>query len=109
LLREKPLANRTISLYGWVRGTFLKNRSAVHIPGIGDLTIKDVTVLPDPCPLPSKEKMKRSLNEKERIIYAPFSGLGGIVYDKDAIYIERGGSHAYKKARHELVEVLEKC
>ncbi|EJW75814.1 hypothetical protein WUBG_13277 [Wuchereria bancrofti] len=42
LLREKPLANRTISLYGWVRGTFLKNRSAVHIPGIGDLTIKDV-------------------------------------------------------------------
>uniref|UniRef100_A0AAF5PUS6 Bms1-type G domain-containing protein n=1 Tax=Wuchereria bancrofti TaxID=6293 RepID=A0AAF5PUS6_WUCBA len=107
LLREKPLANRTISLYGWVRGTFLKNRSAVHIPGIGDLTIKDVTVLPDPCPLPSKEKMKRSLNEKERIIYAPFSGLGGIVYDKDAIYIERGGSHAYKKARHELVEVLE--
>uniref|UniRef100_A0A0R3RRL0 Bms1-type G domain-containing protein n=1 Tax=Elaeophora elaphi TaxID=1147741 RepID=A0A0R3RRL0_9BILA len=107
LLREKPLANRTISLYGWVRGTFLKNHAAVHIPGIGDLTIKDVTALPDPCPLPSKEKMKRSLNEKERIIYAPFSGLGGIVYDKDAIYIETGGSHSYKKARHELVEVLE--
>ncbi|CAG9538438.1 unnamed protein product [Cercopithifilaria johnstoni] len=107
LLREKPLANRTISLYGWVRGTFLKNHAAVHIPGMGDLMIKDVTALPDPCPLPSKEKMKRSLNEKERIIYAPFSGLGGIVYDKDAIYIETRGSHSYKKARHELVEVLE--
>uniref|UniRef100_A0A1I7VF09 Bms1-type G domain-containing protein n=1 Tax=Loa loa TaxID=7209 RepID=A0A1I7VF09_LOALO len=106
LLREKPLANRMISLYGWVRGTFLKNHSAVHIPGIGDLMIKDVTALPDPCPLPSKEKMKRSLNEKERIIYAPFSGLGGIVYDKDAIYIETGGSHSYKKPRHELIEVL---
>ncbi|KAL3985377.1 hypothetical protein ACH3XW_38380 [Acanthocheilonema viteae] len=107
LLREKPLANRTISLYGWVRGTFLKNHAAVHIPGIGDLMIKDVTALLDPCPLPSKEKMKRSLNEKERVIYAPFSGLGGVVYDKDAIYLETGGSHSYKKARHELVEVLE--
>ncbi|VDK70447.1 unnamed protein product [Onchocerca ochengi] len=107
LLREKPLANRTISLYGWVRGTFLKNHTTVHIPGVGDLVIKDMMALPDPCPLPSKEKMKRSLNEKERVIYAPFSGLGGIVYDKDAIYIETGGSHSYKKARHELVEVLE--
>ncbi|KAM3717254.1 Ribosome biogenesis protein [Dirofilaria immitis] len=107
LLREKPLMNRTISLYGWVRGTFLKNHATVHIPGMGDLIIKDVTALPDPCPLPSKEKMKRSLNEKERVIYAPFSGLGSIVYDKDAIYIETGGSHSYKKARHELVEILE--
>ncbi|OZC09783.1 hypothetical protein X798_03186 [Onchocerca flexuosa] len=107
LLREKPLVNRTISLYGWVRGTFLKNHATVHIPGMGDLMIKDVMALPDPCPLPSKEKMKRSLNERERVVYAPFSGLGGIVYDKDAIYIETGGSHSYKKARHELVEVLE--
>uniref|UniRef100_A0A915PQG9 Bms1-type G domain-containing protein n=1 Tax=Setaria digitata TaxID=48799 RepID=A0A915PQG9_9BILA len=107
LLREKPMMNRTISLYGWVRGTFLENHAAVHIPGVGDLRIRNVTALPDPCPLPSKEKMKRSLNEKERVIYAPFSGLGGIVYDKDAIYIEMGGSHSYKKARHELVEVLE--
>ncbi|VDN05911.1 unnamed protein product, partial [Thelazia callipaeda] len=107
-IREKPSTNRTISLYGWVRGTFLKNHSPVHIPGVGDLRIRDITALPDPCPLPSKEKMKRSLNERERVIYAPFSGLGGIVYDKDAIYIETGGSHSFKKARHELLEVLEK-
>lgn len=26
---------------------------------------------------------------------------------QDAIYIETGGSHSYKKARHELVEALE--
>ena len=38
-------------------------------------------MLPDPCPLPEKEK-KRSLTEKERLIYAPMSGVGGIVYDK---------------------------
>ncbi|KAJ8313478.1 hypothetical protein KUTeg_008971, partial [Tegillarca granosa] len=39
--------------------------------------------LPDPCPSPDMEK-KRSLNQKERMIYAPMSGVGGIVYDKDA-------------------------
>uniref|UniRef100_F1KTP3 Ribosome biogenesis protein BMS1 n=1 Tax=Ascaris suum TaxID=6253 RepID=F1KTP3_ASCSU len=107
ILRENPRANRSISLYGWVRGTFLKNHSAVHIPGVGDLRIKQMSALPDPCPLPSKEKMKRSLNERERVIYAPFSGLGGILYDKDAIYIETGGSHVFRKARHELIDALE--
>lgn len=44
IIREKPLENRTISLYGWLRGTFLNNRSAVHIPGMGDLIIKDVWI-----------------------------------------------------------------
>lgn len=38
-------------------------------------------VLPDPCPLPDKSK-KRSLNESEKMIYAPMAGVGGIVYDK---------------------------
>ncbi|GBN64172.1 hypothetical protein AVEN_204866-1, partial [Araneus ventricosus] len=53
----------------------------------GDHLIKNIHFLPDPCPLPDKLK-KRSLNEKERLIYAPMSGVGGIVYDKDAVYIE---------------------
>ncbi len=30
------------------------------------------------------------------MLYAPFSGVGGIVYDKDAVYIELGGSHSHK-------------
>lgn len=62
--------------------------------GCGDLRIADVSFLPDPCPLPSKEK-KRSLVEKEKLIYAPFSGVGGIVYDKDAVYVDLGGSHSH--------------
>lgn len=41
----------------------------------------------DPCPLPEELK-KRSLVEKEKLVYAPFSGVGGIVYDKDAVYVE---------------------
>uniref|UniRef100_A0A0N4UXP8 Bms1-type G domain-containing protein n=1 Tax=Enterobius vermicularis TaxID=51028 RepID=A0A0N4UXP8_ENTVE len=107
VIRTDPLTDRCISLYGWVRGIPLLNHSMVHIPGVGDLRIKEVTSLPDPCSLPSKEKLKRSLNEKERLVYAPFSGLGGIVYDKDAIYVETGGSHLFKSARHELVSALD--
>ncbi|TKR88061.1 hypothetical protein L596_012359 [Steinernema carpocapsae] len=108
-LREDPRANRTISLYGWVRGSYLKHGCAVHIPGVGDFRVKDVSALPDPCPLPTKNKKTRSLNEKERVIYAPMSGLGGIVYDKDAVYIDTGGAQAFKgkKRRNELVEALE--
>uniref|UniRef100_A0A0N4U0I0 Bms1-type G domain-containing protein n=1 Tax=Dracunculus medinensis TaxID=318479 RepID=A0A0N4U0I0_DRAME len=107
ILHDNPRANRVISLYGWVRGTFLKSHSAVHIPGVGDFRIKEINALSDPCPLPSKEKVKRTLNERERIIYAPFSGLGGIVYDKDAIYIDTGGSHTFRKPRHELLRALD--
>ena len=78
-----------------MRGVPLKKDSSVHIPGCGDLKIKDVCFLPDPCPLPETIK-KRALVEKERLIYAPFSGVGGIVYDKDAVYIDLGGSHYHK-------------
>ncbi len=47
----------------------------------------DVDVLPDPCPLPSTVK-KRGLNEKERLLYAPMADVGGLLYDKDAVYID---------------------
>lgn len=67
--------------------------------GCGDHRLSDVTFLSDPCPLPDKMK-KRSLVEKEKLIYAPMSGVGGIIYDKDSIYIELGGSHS-----HSLKEV----
>lgn len=62
---------------------------------MGDLKIHDISYLPDPCALPEVIK-KRSLIEKEKLIYAPFSGVGGIVYDKDAVYVELGGSHSHK-------------
>lgn len=71
-------------------------QSSIHIPGCGDLKIKDISFLPDPCPLPEQLK-KRALVERERLIYAPFSGVGGIVYDKDAVYVELGGSHSHTK------------
>ena len=44
-------------------------------------------MLPDPCPLPGTAK-KRSLNERERLLYAPMADVGGLLYDKDAVYID---------------------
>ena len=75
-----------------MRGIPLLPNSPFHMPGYGDFQIHDLSVLPDPCSLPDKHK-RRSLNEKEKMIYAPMSGLGGIVYDKDAVYVDLGGSH----------------
>lgn len=96
LIRKNPKCDRTISLYGYIRGVPLKKESSVHIAGLGDLKISDVSYLPDPCPLPEQLK-KRALIEKEKLIYAPFSGVGGIVYDKDAVYVDLGGSHSHKR------------
>lgn len=45
-----------------------------------------MTSLADPCPLPSAAK-KKGLRDKERLFYAPMSGLGDLLYDKDAVYI----------------------
>lgn len=98
IIRQNEKSNRTVCLFGYSRGANFKPDQDIHIPGCGDFKIKNITFIPDPCPLPNKEKTtakRRSLNEKEKRIYAPMSGVGGIVFDKDAIYIDLGGSHSF--------------
>ncbi|XP_044152421.1 ribosome biogenesis protein BMS1 homolog [Bufo gargarizans] len=110
-VRLNPKIDRKVSLYGYLRGAYLKNKTQVHIPGVGDFAFSEVSFLPDPCPLPDQLK-KRSLNEKEKTIYAPLSGVGGVVYDKDAVYIDLGPNYAQQeqqraaKPSHELVKSL---
>ncbi|CAG5122656.1 unnamed protein product, partial [Candidula unifasciata] len=104
-IRQNPKCDRTVSLYGYMRGTHMKSKSMVHIAGCGDYAIKDMTFLPDPCPTPQMEK-RRSLNKRERVIYAPMSGVGGIVYDKDAVYIDMGTQKAEEDKPSELVAAL---
>ena len=53
---------------------------------MGDTRVESVSLLPDPCPLPDVTK-RRSLNEKEKVLYAPLADVGEILYDKDAVYI----------------------
>uniref|UniRef100_A0A671V0Q9 BMS1 ribosome biogenesis factor n=1 Tax=Sparus aurata TaxID=8175 RepID=A0A671V0Q9_SPAAU len=108
--RTDPRCDRTVSLYGYLRGTHLKNKGQVHIPGVGDFEVADVNFLPDPCSLPDAQK-KRALNEKERLLYAPMAGVGGVVYDKDAVYIDLPASHVKQQQEEvrpttELVQSL---
>ncbi|CAA7026396.1 unnamed protein product [Microthlaspi erraticum] len=79
--------NRNITLYGYLRGCNLKKGMKVHIAGVGDFGLAGVTALPDPCPLPSAAK-KKGLRDKEKLFYAPMSGIGDLLYDKDAVYID---------------------
>jgi len=104
VLRTQAKADRTVSLYGYLRGTNLKNNQGLHLAGVGDFSIQSISFLPDPCPLPDGIK-KRTLVEKDKTIYAPMAGVGGVVYDKDAVYIDLGGSHAHKKGDAEDVLV----
>ena len=58
-IRQDPLCDRSIYLYGFLRGTYLRPTQKVHVPGLGDFSVDGITVLEDPCPLPSKEGEKR--------------------------------------------------
>jgi ribosome biogenesis protein BMS1 len=97
-IENDPLCDRTISLYGYLRGTNLSAiEPKVHVPGVGDFAVSQVTGLPDPCPSPgavAREQgteggkiKRRSLSDKQKLIYAPMSDVGGIMFDKDAVYI----------------------
>ena len=99
-VRVNSKCDRRVSLYGYIRGAHMRNKSRIHIAGCGDFAVNDITFLPDPCPLSAVGDdlaKKKTLDERERTIYAPFSGVGGIVYDKDAVYIDLGGSHHQSK------------
>ncbi|KAH4052658.1 hypothetical protein HBH49_104510 [Parastagonospora nodorum] len=97
-MEQNPKCDRTVALYGYLRGTnFPAGGSRVHIPGVGDLTVTSTEALPDPCPTPFAEKQgekmtgkkKRTrLGEKQKILYAPMSDVGGVLVDKDAVYID---------------------
>ncbi|KAL1923885.1 uncharacterized protein VTP21DRAFT_6920 [Calcarisporiella thermophila] len=93
-VRKDPKMDRTVTLYGYLRGTNMKQGGKVHIPGAGDAYIEELSVLTDPCPLP--DKVRRSLSEKQKLIFAPMSDVGGIMYDKDAVYINVPGSFTKK-------------
>jgi ribosome biogenesis protein BMS1 len=58
------------------------------------MDIKTVTELGDPCPLPDADSEKRrKLSEKKKLlVHAPMSDVGGVVYDKDAVWINVPGN-----------------
>ncbi|KAI6042628.1 DUF663-domain-containing protein [Pisolithus marmoratus] len=91
---SKGKCDRTITLYGYLRGTNLRQSAKVHIPGVGDMAITSVNILGDPCPLPDADSEKRrKLSEKKKLlVHAPMSDVGGVMYDKDAVWINVPGN-----------------
>ncbi|TIB12854.1 hypothetical protein E3P93_02169 [Wallemia ichthyophaga] len=93
VVRQNPAIDRNVTLYGYVRGVPLKQQTTIHIPGAGDMNIKSLEALDDPCPPPTKDsERKRRLADKQRLIHAPMSDLGGVRYDKDAIWVRVNGN-----------------
>lgn len=97
-MEEDPKCDRTVALYGYLRGTnFPAQGARVHVPGVGDLNVSMIEPLPDPCPTPFQEKAaekstgkskSRRLGEKQKVLFAPMSDVGGVLVDKDAVYID---------------------
>ncbi|KAF7593114.1 Glycoside hydrolase 2 (Mannanase, beta-galactosidase) [Aspergillus hancockii] len=97
-IEENPKCDRTVALYGYLRGTnFSAQGARVHVPGVGDLTVSGIESLPDPCPTPFMDQQiakatgktsKRRLGEKQKLLFAPMSDVGGVLVDKDAVYID---------------------
>lgn len=75
-MSKSSTIDRTVSMYGWVRGAPLPpalTSPGIHIAGVGDFTVADCTRQPDPCPLPSQiaqavnqGKTSRHLAERDR-------------------------------------------
>lgn len=82
ILNEDPKANRTVSLYGYIRGAPIEasfSNPRVHIPGLGDFPVAECNRQDDPCPTPEQymnmhssieeaivNKLKKRLSEGER-------------------------------------------
>ncbi|KUI69048.1 Ribosome biogenesis protein bms1 [Cytospora mali] len=106
-VEEDDMCDRTIVISGYLRGTnFSSQGQRVHIPGLGDYTVANMEVLPDPCPTPMMEQAaakitgktgRRRLDEKEKKLYAPMSDRSGLKVDGDAIYIYRDKGFTFDK------------
>ena len=93
---KNPACDRSVTFYGWVRGSHMKKGTKVHLIGVGDYSMSEISPLADPCPIPDKEQ--KTLKKKDALLFAPLSNVGAVSFDKDAIYIDIGRANYTKKA-----------
>ena len=78
-----------------MRGTYLEQTSKLHVNGLGEYEIAKIQRVDDPCPIEMKKTVrekqkdlkegktkKRTLKDKEKVLYAPFSNLGSMNFEK---------------------------
>jgi ribosome biogenesis protein BMS1 len=98
MVEEDPNCERSVTFYGYVRGTNLKANSRLHLIGVGDYNISEISVLPDPCPVPDRDREMKSLR-KEALLFAPLANVGVVTFDSDAVYIDIGRAN-YTKSQN---------
>ena len=96
-VERNPDAPRSVTFYGYVRGTHLKQNMKVHLIGVGDFALNEVSMVQDPLPLPDKESERKTLKKKDALLFAPLSNVGAVSYDNDAVYIDIGRANYTKK------------
>lgn len=88
---KNKLVKHTLLVYGYVRGTYMDPAQHFCIPGAGNVIVKSMKPLPDPCQCFEQQKKngeaRRSLSSKAKTIYAPFSNMGDIFHDKDGLWL----------------------
>ena len=91
--KEKPEEKNDdviVSLFGYVRGNHLNKNSLIYINGLGEYNIDFAEKMDDPCPIEmvSKNgKVKRTLKKKDKNLYAPYSNINMLEYDRKSGYI----------------------
>ncbi|KAJ8125616.1 hypothetical protein O1611_g8021 [Lasiodiplodia mahajangana] len=99
-IEEDAKCDRSVAIYGYLRGgvNFSIENQKVHIPGVGDFTVRRCEALPDPCPSPAQQAAiakatgqtgRKRLNEKDKKMHAPFSDRQGLKIEGSAIWINR--------------------
>lgn len=121
-IAENPKTDRKVAIYGYLHGTPLAAQNAhIHIAGVGDYHAHAIEKLPDPCPTPyfeqkldeiererakaaaeageevapTRRRRRKRLEDKQKIIYAPMSDVGGVLVDRDAVYIDVGDKQSF--------------
>ena len=97
VLTDNPMADRTVTLYGYVRGTNIKANMKMHLIGAGDFNMESISAVDDPCPIPDKTKKRQTLNKRDALLYAPQSNVGSVRIDRDAVYVDIGKVNYTKK------------
>lgn len=91
LVQNNGKIDRNVVFYGYMRGCPMKTKN-IHIAGIGDFENVNVSLCSDPCELPDpndpKKSAGRKLDMRQQRVYAPFAGVGKMLFDKDAVYLD---------------------
>ena len=95
LVKTDGKVDRKVVFYGYLRGCPMKVNS-VHVAGVGDFESVDISLCGDPCEIAGKSAdatARRKLDVRQQRLYAPFSGVGKMLFDRDAVYLDQEKVH----------------